>query len=459
MGSEDGTANGLRRPRQPVSGRTVACAVASAALVICGVIFARAERDTLDGRWEVVLPVSVGDRRRSNAEDVHKLLESTEKTLDDKMGEHVRQMQASVEKQLERIEQLITRGKDGKPMGDVPESPGRHRLHTGSSSPLQSAASLEPINPAVVTLPRLPEPLPNILPARSEDYWPFTRNENYKIATAKPSHRHPKYDDVAPFQMYVHDPTICRFVSGEILQKGAWEPGLTSRLLQKLGPAANGRVFLDIGANIGWFSLAAAAAGHRVIAIDALRTNVELFLRSLEENPSLKPLVEVFHYAVSSSSGGVAVMRPAPLGAPRVNKANGQVQFGPEREAAALREKDVAHTEQVNVTTIDSIVGASQHLRRDPAARIDVVKLDVEGFETRALLGAMMLLDQHKPCLIVSEFVQRHITSTTAGRMIHDLLMSEGYKVNGKMPTPDHNLGERDIDITAVHTHPRCSWA
>ena len=100
--------------------------MANAALVLCGVLLARAR--TLNGRWEV----SEGDRRRSKVEDVHlhgsltKLLESTEQALgefDVKMGRHECQMQASVEKQVERLEQLVTRAfRDGKLMADVPKS-------------------------------------------------------------------------------------------------------------------------------------------------------------------------------------------------------------------------------------------------------------------------------------------------------------------------------------------------
>jgi hypothetical protein len=58
-----------------------------------------------------------------------------------------------------------------------------------------------------------------------------------------------------------------------------------------------------------------------VIAIDALHTNVELLMRSIHDNPAFAPLIEVYNYAVSSSGGTVAVMRPAPLGAPEMNKA------------------------------------------------------------------------------------------------------------------------------------------
>lgn len=154
-----------------------------------------------------------------------------------------------------------------------------------------------------------------IAPARVDDpmWWPFRRNAVVQTATATP-------DGVKPYKIYVHDRTICQFISGGIMSTGQWEPDLTRTLLGKLGPASNGRVFLDIGANLGWFSLAAAAAGHRVIAIDALHTNVELLMRSIHDNSAFAPLIEVYNYAVSSSGGTVAVMRPAPLGAPEVNK-------------------------------------------------------------------------------------------------------------------------------------------
>ena len=202
MGSYDGVPSS--RDRQPASYMPVACA----ALVLCGFLLARAEYDALDGRWEVGL----GVKRRETPDDAHgsfaKLLESTEKSLDAKMGEHVRQIHAGVEKQMQRIEQLVTRpGKNGD-------------LIAGSGHALRSAASQQQINPLVkklppateVALPRLPEPLP----ARKDDYWPFTRNENYKTATAKPSYLNDKSKDPAPYQMYIHDPKICQFISGEI---------------------------------------------------------------------------------------------------------------------------------------------------------------------------------------------------------------------------------------------------
>ena len=72
------------------------------------------------------------------------------------------------------------------------------------------------------------------------------------------------------------------FVSRRIREEGFWEPHETSLILELLQP---GDTFLDVGANIGYFSILAAAAvgdaGH-VIAYEPdpenyrlLQTNVE----------------------------------------------------------------------------------------------------------------------------------------------------------------------------------------
>lgn len=48
-----------------------------------------------------------------------------------------------------------------------------------------------------------------------------------------------------------------------------------------------GPVLLDIGANLGWFSLQAAAAGFSVLAVEPMPHNQGAFRRTLSENPDL----------------------------------------------------------------------------------------------------------------------------------------------------------------------------
>ena len=64
---------------------------------------------------------------------------------------------------------------------------------------------------------------------------------------------------------------------------------------EKIGGSARKRgVFLDVGANVGWFSMVALNLGHEVIAFELLDSNVELICASLGDTIS-SSLGENFH--------------------------------------------------------------------------------------------------------------------------------------------------------------------
>jgi 2-polyprenyl-3-methyl-5-hydroxy-6-metoxy-1,4-benzoquinol methylase len=310
MGSDDGAAR--RGDRWNCRTNGVACAVAAPVLLLCGFLATRMEYSDREKRWQVSLPSdfsaaspewlktrSADDRdvglptgaktlgeMEASLKSLHAKLAHQETSLDETLGRHV-------DRHMARIEGLIAeRG----------ERRHKHSTETAASHPAASAHP--PASPPCDSFALAPPPV-DIVAARGENYWPFQRNEFFFNTTARPPPCTKRCTSVQPFPMFVHDPKICRFISGEILSRGHWEPQLTLELLEHLGPPSSGRVFLDIGSNIGWFSLTAAAAGHRVIAIDALRTNVELLMRSISANPQFQELIEVFHYAVSSSGGSI----------------------------------------------------------------------------------------------------------------------------------------------------------
>ena len=75
-------------------------------------------------------------------------------------------------------------------------------------------------------------------------------------------------------------------VSAVVTAWGTWQPALdpnrrpsvSDALVGSLGDSANGsRVLLDIGAGQGLFSLAAAARGHRAIALEASPLSADPF--------------------------------------------------------------------------------------------------------------------------------------------------------------------------------------
>ena len=70
------------------------------------------------------------------------------------------------------------------------------------------------------------------------------------------------------------------YISGSLQKTGQWEGGLVDNVLNVLNqhPTAE---FLDLGCNIGTYSLAAAAFGRRITAVDAVTDNLELLSKSL----------------------------------------------------------------------------------------------------------------------------------------------------------------------------------
>mmetsp|Transcript_13516 Transcript_13516/g.38424 ORF Transcript_13516/g.38424 Transcript_13516/m.38424 type:complete len:191 (-) Transcript_13516:843-1415(-) len=101
-----------------------------------------------------------------------------------------------------------------------------------------------------------------------------------------------------PFTVYVNlvgqgDSVTGEDVSNEVTNWGSYQSGLSParkpRVVDALAGAltserAGGGSFLDIGAGLGYFSLAAAARGHSVIAFEMSEGSLELFLQSIAHN-------------------------------------------------------------------------------------------------------------------------------------------------------------------------------
>lgn len=82
--------------------------------------------------------------------------------------------------------------------------------------------------------------------------------------------------------IYVYPEDLDQYISRNISREGSYEGHNVQTLLQymKQFPKA---VFLDLGANIGAFSVPIAAHGYRVIAVECLRSNVMRLCASMNE--------------------------------------------------------------------------------------------------------------------------------------------------------------------------------
>ena len=171
--------------------------------------------------------------------------------------------------------------------------------------------------------------------------------------------------------------TICvkpadKFVSAAVLSAGAWEPLLVTNMLRALSlyPSA---ALLDVGCNIGMFTLMAAGLGRRVLAVDAVAENLAYVHASLEKDGRTE-LVTLVHNSVSNEEE----LSLYPVLHKTQSKNPGATRLLP---ADSLIYSSLAAigppTRSVLLASLLSSVTSSTI----------VLKLDIEGWECRALLA------------------------------------------------------------------------
>lgn len=163
---------------------------------------------------------------------------------------------------------------------------------------------------------------------------------------------------------------------------GEYEPG-TTRLLRRL--AKPGWTMLDVGANIGYFSLLGAALGApgaRAVAFEPNPDLADMLARSVQLNPALDIRLE--QLAVGARPGVL------PLHLTSDHRNTGLSSLRPD-----LPDTD-GGTIPVTVTTIDDYCAAE-------GLAPDLVKIDVEGFELQVLRGADKTLSNAPPGAVICE--------------------------------------------------------
>lgn len=190
----------------------------------------------------------------------------------------------------------------------------------------------------------------------------------------------------------------------EMMASGEYEREETAVITECLKASD---VFVDIGANIGWFSCLAAGKGKRVLAFEPLPSNQRFLLGNLARNELWD--VEVHPVALGPRPGLQRIYGVGPV-ASLVAGWHG----------ASERSYVV-----VPVSTLDTLAG-----RRLGGARV-MVKLDVEGFEYPVLQGAAETLAlEPRPQWLVEVHLSTRFTEVANPhfRDIFELFWKHGYR-------------------------------
>ena len=188
---------------------------------------------------------------------------------------------------------------------------------------------------------------------------------------------------------------------------GVYEPETLAVILDHLRP---GDVFVDIGANIGAFTLPAARKVGKTGRVLAAEASADIFLYLLR-NVAVNGANDVItlNCAICNSTGSVHFY-PAP-----------KEKFGMGSLGAQFSGKPVT----VPAKRLDTA------LEQTGIKHVDVLKIDVEGFEVSVFKGAHKLLTGTRPPLIVFEFcdwAEARVPSSQVGDA-QRLLFDYGYSV------------------------------
>jgi FkbM family methyltransferase len=233
-------------------------------------------------------------------------------------------------------------------------------------------------------------------------------------------------------------------VSENICEKGYWEEDDPT----KYGTPGH---MLDIGANLGYYSFAFAQVGWTVDAFEPMERNRAMINATMCRNPLIAQQIHLNAFGLGSKTQECTMMSA------KANIGNGFLTC--EGEANPI----MTNAEPTDVS--DPLFEERGHisvrrfedvLQEERITKVDLVKIDVEGYELQVFLGAPNFLQQYKPRIIKSEAWLEMVGGDRAEDYIK-LFADAGYDffsdpACNKTMDPLKELRKGGIDMFVCHT-------
>lgn len=182
----------------------------------------------------------------------------------------------------------------------------------------------------------------------------------------------PVLAELPEFSIYVRPNDY--LIGAVIAREKQFEPHVTRALNELLTP---GMTFLDIGANVGYFTLLAArrvGPEGKVLAFEAHPGNCDLLERSVAANGFENVVVHRFAVAEERRTFQLATGGP---------HSNARIVDG---------QNEPYQMQEIEAVPLDEVLG--------DLSRLDLVKMDIEGAEPRAWSGMRGLIARHQPVIL-----------------------------------------------------------
>ncbi|KAK1420979.1 hypothetical protein QVD17_22990 [Tagetes erecta] len=215
---------------------------------------------------------------------------------------------------------------------------------------------------------------------------------------------------------------IVRILKGKMFRR----PDISAtvqELLEKMKGEGKMGIFVDVGANVGMATFAAAVMGFRVFAFEPVFENLQSICNGIFFN-RVGDLVHVFEAATSDRIGNITFHKlVGRLDNSAVSATGAKMAFKSNEEVEL----------QVRSIPLDHVISETE--------RVLLMKVDVQGWEYHVLKGAKKLLSRKKgeaPYLIYEEDERLLQASNTSSKEIRRYLHGLGYTQCVRQGTDAH---------------------
>ena len=196
-----------------------------------------------------------------------------------------------------------------------------------------------------------------------------------------------RYVEGKSFPMLHRSPRRDKFISGSIAAGKIHDPHILNVLQMYLQPPENKAdprpVFVDVGANIGYFSAIALSMGAEVISFEPFLDNAAVFMSTVRKN-EWKDRSHHYLNAVSYKTSSRVKMQSTNAG---VNLSNMSIR-GSSCSKTQENINEVYGIDFMEAVSLDMVMLTNHK----DIPRVNLMKIDVETHELHALNGAMNFL-------------------------------------------------------------------
>ena len=222
---------------------------------------------------------------------------------------------------------------------------------------------------------------------------------------------HSSHVNVQGHEMYLDSSDSLRLSTN-----GVFEPYTTEVIKQNI---SNGDLVMDIGANIGYFTLIMAKGiteNGKVFSFEPEPKNFKLLKKNVEINNYSNVILE--KKAIGNKTG-IAKLYLA-------DRKNNIFHSGMHRIFRSDLVSQISNPVSINIIKLDDYLQDLKFIKK-----IRLIKIDVEGAEFDVLKGMSKILDENKGIKIVMEFSSENLEDYGSNPSdVIDFLINKGFKLS-----------------------------